>query len=39
MATGQAPAVVTGDESAKNTVLERYDARVQYYWKASQHTK
>jgi hypothetical protein len=39
MATVQAPAVLPGDESAKNTVLERYDARIQYYWKASQYNK
>jgi hypothetical protein len=39
MATVQAPAVLPGDESARNTVLERYDARIQYYWKASQYNK
>lgn len=39
MANGQAQAIATDDESAKNAVLERYDARIQYYWKSSQYNK
>jgi hypothetical protein len=39
MATGPAPADVPGDESAKKTVLDRYEERIQYYWKASSYNK
>jgi hypothetical protein len=39
MANGQAPAIATDDEGAKNMVLQRYDARIQYYWKSSQYNK
>jgi hypothetical protein len=39
MGIGQPPATVPSTESAKNLVLERYDQRIAYYWKASQYNK
>jgi hypothetical protein len=39
MATGQAPATLPNTDDAKNQVLQRYDKRIAYYWKASQYNK
>jgi Protein of unknown function (DUF4231) len=39
METGQAPATLPNAEGAKNQVLERYDKRIEYYWKASKYNK
>lgn len=39
MGTGQAPAPMPNIDDAKNQVLERYDNRIGYYWKASQYNK
>ena len=39
MGTAPAPATVPNMESAKSLVLERYDQRIAYYWKASRYNK
>jgi len=39
MGTGQAPAPMPDIDDTKNQVLERYDKRIAYYWKASQYNK
>jgi Protein of unknown function (DUF4231) len=39
MATGQGPPAVATMEDLKNQVLERYDKRIEYYWKSSLSNK
>lgn len=39
MGIAPAPAISANAESYKNQVLERYDKRIAYYWKASQYNK
>jgi hypothetical protein len=39
MGTGQAPGIDSNAEDAKKRILERYDQRIAYYWKASKYNK
>lgn len=39
MGTAPAPTISANAESYKKQVLERYDKRIAYYWKASQYNK